>query len=59
MRADRKSVSKKHFDEAIGRVRPTITPAMLEYYTKLEGELTSGLKTIRSSSDTLMGIESV
>jgi transitional endoplasmic reticulum ATPase len=59
MRADRKSVSKKHFEEAIGRVRPTITPAMLEYYTKLEGELTSGLKSIRSTSDTLMGIESV
>ena len=59
MRADRKSVAKKHFEDAIGRVRPTITPAMLEYYTKLEGELTSGLKSIRSTSDTLMGIESV
>jgi transitional endoplasmic reticulum ATPase len=59
MRADRKSVAKKHFEEAIGRVRPTITPAMLEYYTKLEGELTSGLKSIRSTSDSLMGIESV
>jgi len=59
MRADRKSVAKKHFEEAIGRVRPTITPAMLEYYSKLEGELTSGLKSIRSTSDSLMGIESV
>jgi len=59
MREDRKSVAKKHFEDAIGRVRPTITPAMLEYYTKLEGELTSGLKSIRSTSDTLMGIESV
>jgi transitional endoplasmic reticulum ATPase len=59
MRADRKSVAKKHFEEAIGRVRPTITPAMLEYYTKLEGELTSGLKSIRSTSDSLLGIESV
>jgi hypothetical protein len=32
---------------------------MLEYYSKLEGELTSGLKSIRSTSDSLMGIESV
>ena len=59
MRAGRKSVAKKHFEEAIGRVRPTITPAMLEYYSKLEGELTSGLKSIRSTADSLMGIESV
>ncbi len=59
MRAERKSVSKKHFEEAIARVRPTITPDMIEYYTKLEGLLTSGLESIRRKSDTLMGIESV
>jgi transitional endoplasmic reticulum ATPase len=59
MRAERKSVSKKHFEEAIARVRPTITPEMLEYYTKLEGLLTSGLESIRRKPDTLMGIESV
>lgn len=59
MRAERKSVSKKHFEEAIARVRPTITPDMLEYYSKLEGLLTSGLESIRRKSDTLMGIESV
>ena len=59
MRAERKSVSKKHFEEAISRVRPTITPDMLEYYTKLEGLLTSGLESIRRKPDTLMGIESV
>ena len=59
MRAERKSVSKKHFEEAISRVRPTITPEMLEYYTKLEGLLTSGLESIRRKPDTLMGIESV
>ncbi len=59
MRAERKSVSKKHFEEAIARVRPTITPEMIEYYTKLEGLLTSGLESIRRKSDTLMGIESV
>jgi transitional endoplasmic reticulum ATPase len=59
MRAEKKSVSKKHFEEAIARVRPTITPDMLEYYTKLESQLTSGLESIRRKSDTLMGIESV
>jgi transitional endoplasmic reticulum ATPase len=59
MRAERKSVAKKHFEEAIARVRPTITPDMLEYYTKLEGLLTSGLESIRRNNDTLMGIESV
>jgi transitional endoplasmic reticulum ATPase len=59
MRAEKKSVSKKHFEEAISRVRPTITPEMLEYYSKLEGLLTSGLESIRRKSDTLMGIESV
>jgi len=59
MRAERKTVAKKHFEEAIKRVRPTITPAMMEYYNKLESELTSGLESIRGSKDTLMGIESV
>ena len=59
MRAERKSVAKKHFEEAIARVRPTITPEMIEYYTKLEGRLTSGLESIRRKTDTLMGIESV
>ncbi|MEE2747173.1 MAG: CDC48 family AAA ATPase [Candidatus Thermoplasmatota archaeon] len=59
MRAEKKSVAKKHFEEAIARVRPTITPDMIEYYNKLEGLLTSGLESIRRNSDTLMGIESV
>ena len=59
MRAERKTVSKKHFEEAIGRVRPTVTPEMLQYYAKLESNLTSGLESIRRTSDTLAGIESV
>ena len=59
MRAEKKTVSKKNFEEAIDRVRPTITPEMIEYYTKLEGLLTSGLESIRRKTDTLMGIESV
>lgn len=59
MRADRKTVSKKHFEEAIKRVRPTVTPDMLEYYSKLEISLTSGLESVKRTSDTLSGIESV
>ena len=59
MRAEKKTVSKKNFEEAIDRVRPTITPEMIEYYSKLEGLLTSGLESIRRKTDTLMGIESV
>ncbi|MEE3082934.1 MAG: CDC48 family AAA ATPase [Candidatus Thermoplasmatota archaeon] len=59
MRAERKTVSKKHFEEAIGRVRPTVTPDMLEYYSKLESLLTSGLDSIRRTADSLAGIESV
>ncbi|HJM67684.1 MAG TPA: CDC48 family AAA ATPase [Candidatus Thalassarchaeaceae archaeon] len=59
MRAEKKSVAKKHFEEAVSRVRPTITPEMLAYYSKLESLLTSGLESIRRNSDTLMGIESV
>ena len=59
MRASKKSISKKHFEEAIGRVRPTVTADMLEYYSKLEAMLTSGLDSIRRKPDSLMGIESV
>ena len=36
MRANKKKVTKSHFEEAIGRVRPTVTPEMLEYYQKME-----------------------
>ena len=40
MRANKKKVTKSHFEEAIGRVRPTVTPDMLEYYQKKETRLT-------------------
>ena len=56
MPSKEKNLSKKHFEQAIDRVRPTITPDMLEY-SKLEAMLTSGLESIRRKSDTLMGIE--
>ena len=59
MRAGRKTISSKHFDEAINRVRPTVTPDMMQYYEKLQDLLTSGLDSIRRNNDGLRGIESV
>ena len=59
MRAGKKSVSKKSFEEAIARVRPTITDEMMEYYGRMEGMLTSGLESVRRRPDTLSGIEAV
>tara|TARA_B110000003_G_scaffold11864_1_gene11957 strand:- start:566 stop:2797 length:2232 start_codon:yes stop_codon:yes gene_type:complete len=58
MRAGKKSVSKKHFEEAISRVRPTITEEMMDYYNRMEARLTSGLESVRRTPDTLSGIES-
>ncbi|PXY70960.1 MAG: hypothetical protein CXX83_01440 [Methanobacteriota archaeon] len=58
MRANKKTITKKHFEDAIGRVRPSVTPDMLEYYQKLETTLTSGLESVKRISDTLSGIES-
>ena len=59
MRAERKTVSKKHFEEAIGRVRPTVTDEMMQYYGRMESMLTSGLESVRRHPDGLSGIESV
>ena len=47
MRAGKKTVTKSHFQDAITRVRPTVTPDMLEYYSKMEERLTSGLSNIK------------
>ena len=58
MRAEKKSVSKKHFEEAINRVRPTITDEMMDYYNRMEARLTSGLESVRRSSEVHSGIES-
>lgn len=58
MRANKKTITKKHFEDAIGRVRPSVTPEMLEYYQKLETSLTSGLESVKRIGDTLSGIES-
>ena len=59
MRAGKKKVTKGHFQDAISRVRPTVTPEMLEYYSKMEERLTSGLSNIKRSRDTGYGMESM
>ncbi len=59
MRANRKTVSKKHFEQAIERVRPTVTDEMMQYYDRMESMLVSGLESVRRSPDGLSGIESV
>ena len=59
MRAERKTVSKKHFEQAIERVRPTVTDEMMQYYSSMEAKLTSGLESVRRRPDGLSGIESV
>ena len=59
MRAGKKKVTKGHFEDAITRVRPTVTPDLLEYYSKMEERLTSGLSNIKRSRDTGYGMESM
>ena len=59
MRAGKKKVNKGHFEDAITRVRPTVTPDMLEYYSKMEERLTSGLSNIKRSRDSGFGMESM
>jgi len=59
MRAEKKSVGKGNFEEAIKRVRPTVTPEMLEYYAKMEERLTSGLSGIKRNTNTSRGIEHI
>ncbi len=59
MRADKKTVTKKHFEEAVERVRPTVTDEMMLYYNRMEDLLTSGLQSVRRLPDSLAGIESV
>jgi len=59
MRANKKKVTKAHFEEAIKRVRPTVTPEMLAYYQKMETMLTSGLTNIKRNRDTGFGMESM
>jgi transitional endoplasmic reticulum ATPase len=57
MRNGKKTVTKRNFETAVGRVRPTVTDEMMQYYSKLEETLTSGLETVRRSSGSFSGIE--
>jgi transitional endoplasmic reticulum ATPase len=59
MRDEKKTVSKKHFVQAIDRVRPTVNEDMMQYYGRMESMLTSGLESVRRSSGGLPGIESI
>ena len=59
MRANKKKVTKAHFEEAVKRVRPTVTAEMLTYYQKMETLLTSGLSNIKRSRDSEFGMESM
>jgi len=59
MREDKKTVSKKHFEQAIERVRPSVNEDMMQYYGRMESMLTSGLESVRRSSGGMPGIESI
>tara|TARA_B100000959_G_scaffold287550_1_gene373872 strand:- start:10404 stop:12629 length:2226 start_codon:yes stop_codon:yes gene_type:complete len=59
MRDGKKTVSKKHFEMAVDRVRPTVTDEMMDYYGRMESNLTSGLESVRRSHGGLPGIESI
>jgi transitional endoplasmic reticulum ATPase len=59
MRANKKKVTKAHFEEAIKRVRPTVNAEMLAYYQKMETLLTSGLSNIKRNRDTGFGMETM
>jgi transitional endoplasmic reticulum ATPase len=59
MRANKKKVTKGHFEEAISRVRPTVTHEMLQYYQKMEERLTSGLSNIKRNRKDGFGMETM
>jgi transitional endoplasmic reticulum ATPase len=60
MREEKKTVSKKHFEQAIDRVRPSVNEDMMQYYGRMESMLTSGLESVRRSSGLYRpGIESI
>jgi len=59
MRAKKRRVTKTHFEEAISRVRPTVTHEMLQYYQKMEERLTSGLSNIKRDRGSGFGMETM
>ena len=38
-------------------MRPTVTEEMLQYYSKMEENLTSGLESVRRTTASIAGIE--
>jgi transitional endoplasmic reticulum ATPase len=59
MRANKKTITGAHFKEAVSRVRPTVTADMMEYYTKMETMLVSGLSNIKREKSSNRGFETV
>jgi hypothetical protein len=59
MRENKRSVSKKNFEEACNRVRATVTPDMMEYYNKMESLLVSGLSNIKRDKRDFIGMEAM
>jgi transitional endoplasmic reticulum ATPase len=59
MRENKRTVSKKNFEEACKRVRATVTPNMMEYYNKMESMLVSGLSNIKRNERDFIGMEAV
>jgi len=59
MREEKKTVSKKHFEQAIERVRPSVNEDMMQYYGRMESMLTSGLESVRRGPGGMPGIESI
>ena len=59
MRENKKTVSKKNFEEACKRVRATVTPNMMEYYNKMESMLVSGLSNIKRDERDFIGMEAM
>jgi hypothetical protein len=59
MRENKRTVSKKNFEEACKRVRATVTPNMMEYYNKMESMLVSGLSNIKRDERDFIGMEAV
>jgi transitional endoplasmic reticulum ATPase len=50
-----KQVSKKHFDEAMKKVRPSVTPKDLETYKKIEQQYLRSAKAALAPSTTYLG----
>ena len=43
-----KTITKKHFEEALKKVRPSVTPTTMEVYKKMEEQYLKSAKTALS-----------